>query len=377
MSLNLALFMITNRETADKLSFAKKPDKDGVWDVAIIGSGPAGLTAAVYTTRGAASTLILAGENWGGQLTLTTTVDNYPGFPEGIQGPELMNSMKRQVERFGAEFVQKNVESVSFTNDPKEIIAGGINYLAKTVIIASGADTKWLEVPGEDKLRGRGVSSCAPCDAPFFKGKRIAVVGGGDSAMEEALVLTKYASSVIMIHRRDEFKASAAMQSKVMRMRGQGKINIVWSSEVVEMIGEEKLEKVVLKSKLETEQAKLLKEGKTDTLQFKIIEEKEGYLFWEISLDGLFVAIGHIPATEMFKNILDLDERGYIVKTPTKHNQDVNEKDHYHAKTSIPGVFVAGDVHDHVYRQAITAAGFGCMAGMDALRYLDKATPSW
>src|SRR3990167_3717636 len=167
----------------DKIEFAKKPSGGDAWDVAIIGSGPAALTAAIYTTRGAASTLILGGETWGGQLMLTTTVDNYPGFPDGIQGPDLMNSMRQQAERFGAEFVQKNVQQVNFDAEPKELIADGQKYLTKAVIIATGADTKWLGVPGEDKLRGRGGSSCAPCDAPFFKNKKVAIVGGGDAAI--------------------------------------------------------------------------------------------------------------------------------------------------------------------------------------------------
>ena len=340
---------------SEKIEFTPKPKEGEPWDVAIVGSGPASLTAAIYTTRGAASTLILGGEIWGGQLMLTTTVDNYPGFPEGVQGPDLMQLMRKQAERFGAEFVQKSVESINFNppaGGPKELIADGKKYLAKSVIIATGADTKWLGVAGEEKLRGRGVSSCAPCDAPFFKEKNVAVVGGGDAAMEEALVLTKYASSVTMIHRRNEFKASAAMQKRVFDKEKEGKIKILWNTEIVEFIGDQKLEKIKIKNN---------QSGETT----------------EMPIDGVFVAIGHIPATEMFKDKLELDERGYIVRMPTEHQGEVEEKKHFHTKTSYPGVFVAGDVHDHVYRQAITAAGFGCMAGMDALRYLDKATPSW
>ena len=348
--------------------FATKPEGDTPWDVAIIGSGPASLTAAIYTTRGAASTLILGGENWGGQLMLTTTVDNYPGFPEGVQGPELMDKMRKQAERFGAEFVQKNVSSVDFNKDIKELKADGKTYLAKSVIIATGADTKWLGVPGEEKLRGRGVSSCAPCDAPFFKNKKVAVVGGGDSAMEEALVLSKYASEVIIIHRRDEFKASEAMQKKVMHMHGEGKIKIIWSSEVAELLGEHTLEKVKLKTSLKSDHIEEIKKD-INQLGGNILEEKEGNLSWELPIQGLFVAIGHVPATDIFKGNIEVDTKGYIVKQPPE--------DGYKTRTNTRGVFVAGDVHDYHYRQAITAAGFGCMAGMDALKYLDKNTPSW
>jgi len=327
---------------SEKIEFAKKPKEGGPWDVAIIGSGPAGLTAAIYTTRGAASTLILGGENWGGQLMLTTNVDNFPGFPEGIQGPDLMNLMRKQVERFGAEFKQENVTEVDFSKSPKELITTEKKYFAKTVIISTGADTRWLGVPGEEKLRGRGVSSCAPCDAPFFKQKEVTVIGGGDAAMEEALVLTKYASKVTMIHRRNEFKASAAMQKRVFEMQKEGKIDIIWDSEVKEFIGDTKLEKVKLANTKTGEET-------------------------DMKVDGAFVAIGHVPATTVYKGI-DLDEKGYVKK---------NEKDGFHMATSADGVFVAGDVHDYHYKQAITAAGLGCMAGMDVLNLLDKGGPSW
>lgn len=302
--------------------------EDKIWDAVIIGSGPSGLTAAIYTTRGAVSTLILGGEKWGGQLMLTTEVDNFPGFPEGIQGPDLMLNMRRQAERFGANFVEKNVESVDFNSSPKKITAGGQTYLAKTVIVATGADTLWLGVPGEDKLIGRGVSSCAPCDAPFFKEKIVGVVGGGDSAMEEALVLTKYAKEVYIIHRRDQFKASKAMQEKVF---ANEKIKVIWNTVVTEIVGEQKVEKLILKDN----------EGKVS----------------ELIADGIFVAIGHSPATQIFSGKIDLDEKGYVKKGENM-------------TTSIEGVFVAGDVHDHHYKQAVTAAGLGCMAGMEALNYL-------
>lgn len=339
-----------------KKEFAQKPKGNEPWEVAIIGSGPAAFTAAIYTTRGAASTIILGGDKWGGQLMLTTTVDNYPALP-GIQGPELMEKMKGHATKFGGEFVTQRVTEVNLEKTPYELKTSDKTYKAKSIIVATGADTKWLEVPGEDKLRGKGVSSCAPCDAPFFKDKAVMVVGGGDSAMEEALVLTKYASSVTIVHRRDEFRASKAMQKRVFDKEKEGKIKILWDTEAAEMIGEEKLEKVKLKTKKNTEQAKKIDKK-------KVVEEKSDLVFWEIPTDGLFVAIGHEPATEIFKGKIELDEKGYV-------------KVENHTKTSVEGVFVAGDVHDYHYRQAITAAGFGCMAAMDLLRYLDKPAPSW
>ncbi|OGM17515.1 thioredoxin-disulfide reductase, partial [Candidatus Woesebacteria bacterium RBG_19FT_COMBO_47_8] len=282
-----------------------------------------------YTTRGAASSVILGGEKWGGQLMLTTGVDNFPGFPDGIQGPDLMMAMRKQAERFGAEFIQSNVQSVDLGKKPFEISSAGEKYLAKTIVIATGAATLWLDAPGISKLIGRGVSSCAPCDAPFFKDKNVAVVGGGDSAMEEALVLTKYATSVTIIHRRDAFRASQAMQQKVM---ANPKVKILWNTEVVEAKGEQKLEKAILKN------------NKDNTTS-------------ELALDGIFIAIGHRPESELFKGPIELDEKGYI-------------KVYENSKTNVPGIFVAGDVHDWHYRQAVTAAGYGCMAGMDVLSYL-------
>lgn len=316
----------------DTQTFTKNPDDPkGPWDVAIIGSGPSGLTAAIYTTRGAASTLILGGENWGGQLMLTTNVDNFPGFPEGILGPKLMGEIRSQAERFGAKFVGQNVTTIDTSKTPFEITAGGTVYTAKSIIVATGAETKWLDAPGLSKLIGRGVSSCAPCDAPFFKEKRVAVVGGGDSAMEEALVLTKYASEVTIIHRRNEFRASAAMQKEVL---DNPKIKVIWDTEVARVNGEAKLESLELKN------------NKTN----------ESTTF---SVDGLFVAIGHSPSTTAFKGKIDLDEKGYVVA-------------HDRTKTSVDGIFVSGDVEDTKYKQAITAAAFGCMAAMDILKYLSE-----
>ena len=314
-------------------TFATKPsDPKGPWDVVVIGSGPSGLTAAIYTTRGAYSTLILGGEIWGGQLMLTTNVDNYPGFPEGVLGPKLMEDMKAQALRFGAEFVSKNVTGIDSSSKPFKIKTADGEYLANSVIIATGAETVWLDVPGIQKLVGRGISSCAPCDAPFFKDKKVAVVGGGDSAMEEADVLTKYASEVTIIHRRDTFRASAAMQQKIL---SNPKIKVLWNTEVSEVLGEEKLNSIKLKN------------NKTNEIT-------------DFPVDGLFVAIGHKPGSEVFKGIIETDEKGFIKKSDG-------------SKTNIAGVFVAGDVHDHRYKQAITAAGFGCMAAMDTISYLGES----
>lgn len=312
---------------------ASKPnDPKGPWDVIVIGSGPSGFTSAIYTTRGAASTLILGGEVWGGQLMLTTTVDNFPGFSKGIMGPDLMQEMKTQAERFGAEFKGVNVESVDLTKKPFEITAGGITYLGRSVIIATGALTTWLDAPGVKELIGRGVSSCAPCDAPFFKGKKVAVVGGGDSAMEEAMVLTKYASEVTIIHRREEFKASAAMQEKV---KSNPLIKIMWNTEVVSAKGESKLESLSLKN------------NKTNETT-------------DVSFDGLFVAIGHKPASDIFVGKVELDDKGFI------------EPANWHCGASVKGVFVAGDVMDKHFKQAIVSAGMGCIAAMETLRYLEE-----
>lgn len=319
----------------DNFEFASKPQRGEAWDVAIIGSGPAAFTAAIYTTRGAASTVIIGGEKWGGQLMLTTDVDNFPGFPNGVQGPDLMLAMRKQAERFGAVVVEKNVENLNLTKRPFELITSRDKYLAKSVIIATGASDRWLSVPGEKELIGRGVSTCAPCDAPFFKNKKVAVVGGGDSAMTEALVLTKYATEVIIIHRRDEFRASAAMQQKVLN---NPKIKILWNTEVKEILGSQRVEKVKI---------------------FNNKDKKED----ELQVDGIFNAIGHKPESDIFKGSVEMDEKGYI---------KVNEI----TKTNVEGVFVAGEVQDANYKQAITTAGFGCMAGMDALKYLEEIKES-
>jgi thioredoxin reductase (NADPH) len=300
-----------------------------IYDIIIIGSGPAGLTAAIYTTRAGLKTLIVAGEKWGGQLQLTSLVENFPGFPEGIQGPELMERMRKQAEHHGAEFLQRNFTEGDFSKQPFSIKAGDETYLGKAVILASGADARWLGAKGETALIGKGVSSCATCDAPFFKGKNVFIVGGGDSAMEEALVLAKVANSVTIVHRRDALRASQIMQERVMN---NPKINIAYNSEITEILGALRVEKIKLHN------------SKTGTTE-------------ELPADGVFVAIGHIPNTKVFQGI-DLDEQGYIKVV-----------DHYH--TNVPGVFTAGDVHDRAYRQAITASGFGAAAALEAERWVN------
>lgn len=303
-----------------------------MYDVIIIGSGPAGLTAAIYTTRADLKTLVVSGVKWGGQLMLTTLVENFPGFPEGIQGPDLMQSMRKQAEKFGAEFVDDDFTVVDFSSKPFKISVGDKTYEGKSVIIATGADTKWLGVPGEKEKIGRGVSSCAPCDAAFFRNKNVIVVGGGDSAMEEALVLSKFATNVIIVHRRDSFRASEIM---VKRVKENPKIKVMFNSEITEVLGELKVEKVKVKN------------NQTNTIT-------------EMPIDGIFVAIGHMPNSSMFTGI-DLDEQGFI-------------KIHDHYLTNVDGVFVAGDVHDNHYKQAVTAAGYGCAAALEAQKWLSDQT---
>lgn len=319
----------------EKQVFSIKPsNSQGPWDVAIIGSGPSGFTAAIYTTRGAASTIIFGGEIWGGQLMLTSMVDNFPGFSEGILGADLMTNMKAQAERFGAEFIPANIESIDTSKIPFEIKSDGKIYTAKSIIIATGAQTLWLDAPGVKELIGKGISSCAPCDAPFFRDKKVAVVGGGDSAMEEAHVLTKYASEVIIIHRREEFKASAAMQEKV---KNNPKIKIMWNTEIIKANGEDKLESLDLKNNVDNSTSNL-------------------------PVDGLFVAIGHKPSSDIFKGVIDMDERGYI------------DQANWHCGTNIKGVFAAGDVMDKDFKQAVVASGMGCIAAMEALKYLEEVS---
>lgn len=301
-------------------------------NIIIIGSGPAGLTAAIYAARANLQPLVIAGYQPGGQLIMTTEVENYPGFEDGILGPELMNKMRKQAERFGARFIDKDAVKVDFSDPREKIVYLDDNVLkAKAIIIATGASAKWLNIENEEKFRGRGVSTCATCDGAFFKDKIVAVVGGGDTAMEEALFLTRFANKVYIIHRRDTFRASHAMQTKVFTNK---KIEIIWNTVVVKINGENKVQSVTLQSTI-------------DGLQT------------QLDLDGVFVAIGHEPNTKFLEGQLELDEKGYI-KTYGP-NQTM---------TSVEGVFVAGDVFDHIYRQAITAAGSGCKAAIDAEKYL-------
>jgi thioredoxin reductase (NADPH) len=297
--------------------------------VLIIGSGPAGLTAAIYAARADLEPLVISGFVPGGQLMITSEVENFPGFPEGIDGPALMANMRAQAERFGSRLHDVDVESVDLSERPFKVTAGGTQYTADSVIVATGASAIWLELENETRLRGRGVSACATCDGFFFRDKRVAVVGGGDSALEEALFLTKFASEVVLIHRRDEFRGSRIMQNRAM---SHEKISIEWNTQVTDVLGEDKIEGLEL----------------TDTQS----GEKR-----EMDIGGLFIAIGHKPNTQVFKEYLEIDDKGYLEVTD-------------HTLSNVEGVFVAGDVHDHRYRQAITAAGDGCRAAIDAERWL-------
>lgn len=300
--------------------------------VIILGSGPAGLTAALYAGRALLEPLVLEGPEPGGQLTITTEVENYPGFPEGIQGPELIEKLREQARKFGARFVRESPTAVELTRYPFRIVTEGKEYLALSLIIATGARAKKLGVKGEKEFTGKGVSSCATCDGFFFRNQRVIVVGGGDSAMEEALFLTRFASEVTIVHRRDRLRASPIMQE---RARAHPKIHFLWDTVVEEILGDE--DKGVT--------GVLLKNLKTGEMTHKEVE-------------GVFVAIGHEPNTSLFRGQLDMDEQGYLrVKEPT-------------SATNIPGIFAAGDVHDPHYRQAITAAGAGCRAALDAERWL-------
>lgn len=300
-------------------------------NIVIIGSGPAGLTAAIYSARANLAPLLIEGWQSGGQLTTTTEVENYPGFAKGIMGPELMKDMRAQAERFGTEFLTGDVSAVAFTQRPFSItIDGEQTVQAKTVIIATGASAIQIGLPNEKRLTGHGVSTCATCDGFFFRGKELIVVGGGDSAMEEANFLTKFATKVSIIHRRDKLRASKIMQDRSMKNE---KISFVWNSVVEDILGDGVVTGVRLKN---------IVTGKTLTMPCA----------------GVFVAIGHRPNTDLFSGQLDMDAKGYLI---TK----------YGTATSVPGVFAAGDVQDSTYRQAITAAGSGCMAAIDAERFLE------
>jgi len=303
---------------------------DEIYDVIILGSGPAGLTAAIYTSRADLKTLVVAGAMWGGQLMLTTEVENFPGFKEGILGPNLMDTMRKQAERFGAKMIFEEATAVDFSSKPFRVIVGSKVYQGKSAIIATGASARWLGLESESRLRGRGVSVCATCDAAFFKDKKAVVVGGGDTAMEEALALSKFVREVKVIHRRDELRASRILQERVFK---NPKIGIVWNSTVQEILGKDKVEGVRLR---------------------KVDSDEE----FELACDAVFIAIGYKPNTEIFKGQVELDEKGYVV---------VNDG----TETGVEGVFAAGDVKDYRYRQAVTAAGEGCKAALDAEEYLE------
>jgi len=299
------------------------------YDIIIIGAGPAGYTAAIYASRASLKVLMISGTTPGGQLLLTSEVENFPGFKDGIMGPVLMEEMKEQAKRFGTEIIQEFATKVELGGQPKKVWVGKDEYVAKTLIIATGASANWLGLENEKRLWGKGISACATCDGFFFKDVEVVVVGGGDSAMEEALTLTKFASKVTIVHRRKEFRASKIMQERVLKHK---KIEVVWDATVVDVLGKDKVEGVKIKD---------VNTNKTST----------------VKCQGLFVAIGHTPATSLFKGSLEIDDKGYL---QTKEG----------VKTTIGGVFAAGDVADPHYRQAITAAGDGCRAALEAERYI-------
>jgi len=304
-----------------------------MYNVVIIGSGCAGLTAAIYAARANLKPLVIDGHEPGGQLTLTTMVENFPGFPEGILGPELIDNMRKQAQRFGAEFKSGAVSEVDLSRRPFKIVAGKDTYESKTLIVAAGASARLLGLPSERLLMGRGVSTCATCDGYFFRGKPIAVVGGGDTAMEEAVFLTRYASKVYLVHRRSEFRASKIMLD---RARANEKVEFVTPAVVDEILPHPN--------------------GHVGSVRLR---NPETNATTEVELEGVFVAIGHDPNTIVFRGKLDMDPNGYLISLNG-------------SKTTVPGVFVAGDVQDHRYRQAVTAAGSGCMAAMDAEKFLEE-----
>lgn len=301
-------------------------------DLAIIGSGPAGYTAGIYASRASLKPVLFEGLESGGQLMLTTDVENYPGFDSGIMGPDLMQIFKKQAERFGTEIKTETINSIKKIDGGFILKSAKDSYEFKSVIISSGASAKWLDVKGEKELQGHGVSACATCDGFFFKEKEVIVVGGGDSAMEEALFLTKFATKVYIVHRRDSFRASKIMQDRVL---GNDKIEVLWNKEVTEIHGSESVESVSLSD---------TKDGSSS----------------EVNIDGVFMAIGHTPNVDFLDGLVELDEKGYVKTGFTTETS-----------TSVPGVFAAGDVADSIYRQAVTAAGTGCQAAIDAERWLD------
>lgn len=323
---------------------------DEVRNVIVIGGAPAGYTAALYSARATLKPLVLAGEKAGGQLMFTETVENFPGFSKGIKGPDLMDEMKMQAERFGAEIKNVNVTKVGFSGEVKKVWVNDDEYRAKSIILALGASSRMIGV-GEERLLGKGVSTCAVCDAAFFKDKTVFVVGGGDAAMEDALALARFTSKVTIIHRKDSFRASKIMQDRVKEKN----IMVVWNTEVVGVGGEDRLKTLKLKnSKTQSEE--------------------------EVAADGLFLAIGHEPATSILAGQVELDSHGYLITKMTSNKLLVNQEiwlNDYPTQTSVAGVFGAGDMVDIRYRQAVTAAGMGCMAALDAEKFLTGSTSSW
>ncbi len=303
-----------------------------VEDVIIIGSGPAGLTAAIYSSRALLKPFMIEGEEVGGQLMTTTDVENFPGFAHGIMGPELMGVMKQQAERFGTRFLSRNVTKVDLSSRPFKVWVGDQLFQSKTLIISTGASAKYLGLESERKFLGRGVSACATCDGAFFRNQEVVIVGGGDTAMEEATFLTRFASKVYIVHRRDSFRASKIMADKALN---NPKIEVLWNSGIEEILGDKVVESVKIR----------------DFANDKVYDKK---------IQGVFIAIGHKPNTDLFKGQLDMNDVGYLVTKP------------HSTSTSVEGVFAAGDVADHVYRQAITAAGTGCMAAIDSERWLEQ-----
>ncbi len=324
--------------TSEKLATPQKiggngaqPGKGGHSKLVIVGSGPAGLTAAIYAARANLEPIVISGYVPGGQLMITSDVENYPGFPEGIQGPELMQKFREQAERFGTRFVDVDLQRVDFSERPFRLWADNSEYTADSVVVATGASALWLGLDNETRLRGRGVSACATCDGFFFRGKKVAVVGGGDTALEEATFLTRFATDVTLLHRRDQFRGSKIMQQRAL---DHPKINVRWNTEVTDVLGDDKVEGLRLR----------------DTNTGAETDE---------AIEGLFIAIGYKPNTDAFRDWLDVDDKGYLVVTDETHSK-------------IDGVFVAGDVHDHRYRQAVTAAADGCKAAIDAERWLES-----